>query len=173
MQKKQTHLMYGAITGMIVAVLSLIFYITGLSFKYTYIQYIIQIPFLVGIIMNGMAYSKANDGFVTFGNIFGSCFKASMIVALIILAWSIISMLIFPEMKDKAMEMAHTEMAKNPKMTDEQMEMSMSIMRKYWTPLMVAGAIFGTLFYGAIFSLIGGAVAKKKGERPVTAGDNF
>lgn len=170
MEKKQTHLMYGAVSGIACVILSLTLYVTGLTFKHPYISMVIQIPFLVGIIMNAIAYSKANDGFVTFGNVFGSGFKASMIIALLVMAWTVISMMIFPEMKDKAMEMQHTELAKNPKMTDEQIEMSMSMMKKYWTPILIGGSILGTLFYGAIFSLIGGAVAKKKGERPMTAG---
>ena len=77
-------------------------------------------------------------------------------------------MYIFPEMKDKAMEIARAEMAKNPKMTDEIMDTSMNMMKKYWNVFLIAGAIFGTLFFGAIFSLIGAGIAQKKGTQPFT-----
>ena len=53
-------------------------------------------------------------------------------------------------------------MAKNPKMTEEQINMALDMTRKYFNVFMVAGIVFGTLFIGAIFSLIGAAVAKKK-----------
>jgi hypothetical protein len=167
MEKKQTHVMYGFIAGISMVILSLILYLTGIMFKSDYASWISLIPFLIAAILNAMAYSKANDGFVTFGNVFGSCFKMSMIVAIVLVAWNIVAMFALPEMKTKILELAHDKMAKNPKMTDEQIEMAMNMTTKYWNIFAIAGAIFSGLFYGAIFSLIGGAVAKKKGERPM------
>ena len=172
MEKKQTHIMYGFITGILMAIVSLVIYLTGLSFKpgMDYIQYVAYIPFLVGTILNAGAYSKANDGYVTFGNVFGSCFKAAMLVTLVIIAWSIISVFAFPDMKEKALNIARDKMANgNQKMTDEQMDMALNLTKKYFTAFMIAGVIFGTLFYGVIFSLIGGLIAQKKGNPPITS----
>ena len=75
-------------------------------------------------------------------------------------------MYLFPEMKDKAMEIARESMAKRPGATDEQIEMGMNVMKKFFNVFLIAGALFGTLIVGVIFSLIGGAVAEKKGPRP-------
>ena len=172
MEKKQTHIMYGFISGIAMVIIGLILYVTGQSFK-TGMSYIAYIPFIIGIILNGIAFSKANGGYVTFGNVFGSCFKASMIVTIVMVAWSVVSMYIFPEMKDKALELARQKMAENPKITDEQIEMGLNITKKYWNVFLIAGAIFGTLFYGAIFSLIGAAASPKKGEQPEQVADNF
>ncbi len=171
MEKKNTHIMYGLFTGIAMVIIGLIIYLAGAAFK-PGVPYIAYIPFLVGIILNAVAFSKANDGFVTFGNVFGSCFKATMIVTLVMVAWSLLSMTIFPEMKEKAIEMAREQMAKNQKMTDEQIDTYIAMTKKYWNVFLIAGAIFGNLFYGVIFSLIGGAVAKKNGAPPVTS-DNF
>lgn len=154
------------------AVISLIIYITGMTFK-TGMSWVPHIPFLIGLILNANAYSKANDGYITFGNAFGSCFKASMIVALVMITYSVITIFVFPEMKEKMIEMQREQMAQNPKMTDEMMDTATGITQKYWNVMLMAGVIFGTLFSGAIFSLIAAAIAKKKGERPMTAGDNF
>jgi uncharacterized membrane protein YciS (DUF1049 family) len=172
MEKKNTHLVYGLITGVALVIVQMVLYLTGLAFKGSAMQYVAQVPFLVGIIMNAIAFSKANDGFVSFGNVFGSGFRMSMIVALIVLAWSVIALFALPGMKEKAMEMARTEMLKNPKVTEEAAEMSLAMMRKYWNVFMTAGVIFSNIFWGAIFSLIGAAVAKKKGPEPMVA-DNF
>ena len=160
----------GFITGFAMVIVGLIIYLLGAAFK-PGMQYISYIPFLAGIILNGMAFSKANDGYVTFGNVFGSCFKASMIVTIVIIAWSIISMYLFPEMKVKAMEMARQEMVKNQKITDEQLETALDFTKKYWNTFLIAGAIFGTLFFGAIFSLVGAAIPEKKGENPFKANE--
>lgn len=172
MEKKQTHIMYGFISGVAMVVIAAVLYVTGITMKNEYASYIAQIPFLAGIILNAMAYSKANDGFVTFGNVFGSGFKMSMIVAIVMVAWMIASAFIFPDMKEKILQMSRDNMmARSQRLTEDQIDMSINFMRKYWTVIMVGSAILGTLFFGAIFSLIGGAVAKKNGERPMA--DHF
>lgn len=148
------------------AVLGLILYVTGLVFK-NGIQYLEYIPFLAGMILNAQAFSKANDGNVTFGNVFGSCFKGSMVAAIVMVAWAVITIFIFPEMKEKVIDMMREKMAQNPKVTDEIMEQSAQMTRKYWNVMAVAGAIFGTLLYGAIFSLVGAAIAKKNPVRTI------
>jgi hypothetical protein len=173
MEKKNTHIVYGFVTGFTMVIFGLILYLTGLSFRpdMKYVTYLSMLPFIIGIVMNGIAFSKANDGFVTFGNVFGSCFKASMIVTIVAVGWGIISMIIFPEMKEKALEMAHDNMVKQ-KMTDEQIDTAINISKKYWNVIMIAGGIFGNLFWGALFSIIGAGVAKKKGAQPFPS-DSF
>ena len=79
MKKIQTHQMYGFITGLVMVIISVVLYITGLGFE-PWAQYITYIPFLIGLIMNAQAYAKANDHYVTYGNVWGSCFKASAII---------------------------------------------------------------------------------------------
>lgn len=164
MERIQTHKTYGLIAGILMALFGLALYLAGLWTK-PWAQYVGYIPFLALIIMNAIAYSKANDHYVTFGNVFGSCFKASAIVVLISIIWAFIMIFIFPEMKEKGIEMARDQMAKNPELSDEQIDMSLQMTRKYWNVFMIAGALFINLFYGAVFSLIGAAVAKKKGTR--------
>ena len=163
--------MYGFITGLAMVLTTLIIHLAGATFVKG-MGYMSDIPFLIGIILNGMAFSKANDGYVTFGSVFGSCFKASMIVAICVLSWSLISMVVFPHMKDDAIEFTRKEMAKNPQMTDDQIDMALGMTRKYWNVFLISGAIIGSLFFGTIFSLIAGGVATKKGLRPLGS-DSF
>ncbi|MCB0696923.1 MAG: DUF4199 domain-containing protein [Chitinophagaceae bacterium] len=158
----QTHKTYGLVTALAMIIVNVIFYVTGLTFKTGWAGYVQYVPFLIGIILNAQAYSKANDANVTYGSVFTSGFKSSAITALVLLAWTFLSVyLIFPEMKDKSMEMAAEQMAKNPNMTDEQIEMGLEMTKKFFIPFMVGGVIFGTMFFGAIFSLIGAAFAKR------------
>jgi len=166
MEKKNTHMMYGFITGLIMSAVGAILYLSGVALK-PGMQYVSYIPFLIGLILNAQAFTKANDGFVSYGNVFSSCFKATAIITLILLLWSLLSGVIFPHMKDEILEMTHKKMAENPKMTDEQIDMAMNMTKKYWTVFMVAGVVFITLFWGAIFSLIAAAIPKKKGAAPM------
>jgi len=168
MELKQTHIPYGFISGVVVVIVSLIIYLTGVELT-SWAQYLAFIPFLAGVVMDCIAYSKANDGFVTFGNVFGSGFKTTMIITIVIIAWRVISIYAFPEMKTRAIEMAHNQLAKNPQMTDEQIDMAMNITRKFYNSITVGSALLSSLFYGAIFSLIGAAAARKKGPKPFSS----
>ena len=170
-KKKQTHIIYGFITGLIMAIMNLVIYIANVGFKpgQSWIVNLIFLPFLGGVILNALAYSKANDGFVTFGNVFGSGFKATIIIILVMVVWSVISNMVFPDMKEKALELARTKIQESQnaqKMTDEQIETSIDFIRKHWTTIVVGTSILYNLFFGAVFSLIGAAAAKKKGDNP-------
>lgn len=156
---KQTHITYGFITALVMIIAGVILYISNLSFE-SWSQYVSYAIFLVGIILNANAFSKANDADVTFGKVFSSGFKASAIVTLATIAWSFISLMIFPDIMEKGMEMARAKMEERglgQDMIDQQMEMT----RKYFKAFMVGGILFMYMFVGALFSLIGAAIAKK------------
>jgi len=161
MEYKQTHIPYGLVTGLAMIVIGVILQVTNMNFA-PGIKWLGIVPFIIGIILNGIAFSKANDANVTFGKVYGSCFKATAIIAIVMFVWSLASLFIFPNMKDQMIEMTRAEMAKNPGMSEEIIEKSISITRKFYTSFLLGGALFGSLLYGAIFSLIGAAVAKKK-----------
>ena len=163
--KKQTHIPYGFVTALAMIVIGVILEVTKLSDK-PGTQLVGMAVFLAGIILNAQAYSKANNADVTFGQVFGSGFKASAIIAIVMVGWSFIALMIFPAIYDRALEKAHTDMAKNPRMTEEQIDTAINFTKKYFKILMVAGALFGTLVMGAVASLIGAAFAKKAPRQP-------
>jgi hypothetical protein len=159
MKKTNTHLVYGAIIGLAMVIVNVILYVADLSFN-NWAQWISHIPFIIGLILNAQAFSKANNADITFGQAFGSGFKASAVIALITLVWSFIAMAVFPEMQEKGMEVARARMTEKG-MSDEQIEQGIQMTQKYFKVFMVAGVIFGTMFFGAIYSLIAAAIAKK------------
>ncbi len=163
MTRVQTHLQYGGLTGLAMVIVMVGLYVAGLSFE-SWSQWITYIPFLAGLIMNALAYAKANDYRITFGNVFGSCFKATAIITLVLLAWGVLSTLIFPEMREKGLEIARERMMQDPNMTEETVDTALQMTDKFFLPFMIAGIVFGNLFFGAIFSLIAAAIPKKKGD---------
>jgi hypothetical protein len=170
MENKNTYIAYGLVTGLVIVIINIALSITGMIYKpeYRFVSMISYIPFLIGIVMNAIAFSKSRDGFVTYGNVFGNCFKATLVITVVMVVWSAISLFVFPEMKDKITEMQREQMVQK-NMTDEQIDMAIGMTKKYWNLFMFLGAILGTMILGAIFSLIGAAVAKKKGVTPFTA----
>jgi hypothetical protein len=165
-KKKQTHIAYGFITALVAVIVNVILEVAKLSDKPAF-QWLGMLILLIGLILNAQAYSKANDANITFGQAFGSCFKATAIVALVVTAWVLIAFMVFPNMETRMLEKAQNDMM-NKKMSEEQIDMAMKITRKYFKVFAVGGALFGTLAFGAIFSLIAAAIAKKN-PRPQAA----
>ena len=144
---KQTHIPYAVITAIVMVIIDVALYMGGLSFA-SWAQYVSLIPFLIGILLNAVAFSKANDQFVTFGNVFGSGFRVTAIIILISIVWGFISLMIFPEIVDKAIAMASEKMTKDGKLSDDQIEKAIEMTRKSFKLFMVAGILFGDLFMG-------------------------
>lgn len=163
----QTHIKHGVITGLALLVLGTIIYLMNWQMA-TWTQYVTYAIFLGGIVINAINYSKANHAEVTFGQVFSSGFKTTAIITLISIAWSVISIMIFPEMKEVSMEMARESMIKQG-MDDSQMDEALEATSKYFTLFAVMGVLFGYMLLGLLFSAIGAAVAKKKGKPQVTA----
>lgn len=115
-----------------------------------------------GIIWSCIHYAKQMQGDVTFGNVFAHGFKVTATLIVITVIYTLISMkLLFPEMTDKIIENAATEMEKNKNMSDEQIKQALEMTKKFMMPFAIGGIIFGYGVVGAIASAIGAGVAKK------------
>jgi hypothetical protein len=171
MKKTQTHIMYGFVTGLIMIAINAAMVVGKLSFnpKTQWIGLIAYAVFLGGLIMNAMAFSKANNEDITFGQAFSSCFKATAIIAIVCTAWALLSLVIFPNMETEMIELTRRKLIEQGKVSEDQIETIMSMTRKMFKVSLIAGAVFGTMILGALFSLIAAAVAKKN-PQPVYEG---
>lgn len=167
METKQTHMIYGLITAIALIALNLIVYVADLEDP-SWTQWVNYAIFFIGVLLNAFAFSKANDQYVTFGSVFSSGFKASAIITIISIAWFLVFMMIFPEMKEKGMEIARKSMEKK-QMSEEQIDQALEMTKKYYSVFTVGVLVFSYMFFGAIFSLVGAAVAKKKGNQPMVS----
>ena len=163
MEKQITsHIVKGAILGGISILFSIIIYIFNL-YTTQWLSWLSYAILIGGIIYGNVLFANQNDNKVTFGNIFAHGFKTTAVIIVITVLYTVLALyVLFPDMVDKIIELSRTEMLKNPKMTDEMIDQAMTMTKKLFLPFAVAGAIFGTGFIGAIGSLIGAAVAKKK-----------
>lgn len=166
-QKVTTPLVKGVIITLLLIVFGLIIYFTGQIGNSTigYLQYVILIA---GIIWCCTSYAKQMNGNVTFGNVFGHGFKTTAVVAAFMVIYTVIAVkFLFPDMVDQSMEIAKQKMQESSsKLSDEQIEQSLSMVRKFFIPFAIGGIILGFALIGAIASLIGAAVAKKNPPTP-------
>ena len=156
-----SHILKGAILGGISILFSIIIYVFNL-YTTQWLSWLSYAVLIGGIIYGNILFANQNNNDVTFGNIFAHGFKTTAVVIVITVLYTVLALyVLFPDMVDKIIEISRTEMAKNPKLTDEMIEQGITMTKKLFLPFAIAGAIFGTGFFGAIGSLIGAAVAKK------------
>ncbi len=149
----------GAIIGLIMIIVSIAASFLDLQAN-GYFQWVGYGIFLIGVILSISQYGKQINYNSTFGNYFAHGFKTSALVSLMMIVFLIVFMTIFPDFKEKALEVAKKDMA-DKKMSAEQMEQAINLTKKFFMVFLVGGALLGYLLFGAIASLIGAAVTKK------------
>ena len=172
MEEKKTMSIYtkGILISMIVIVLGIAGYLSGIAFNGWY-NWAVNGLLFIGIVIACIHFANENEGFVTFGKVFSHGFKVSAFVAIILVIYSVLSMqLIFPEIKEKAMEMSRQQMEEKGNMTDDQIDQAISFTKKYFLAFAIFGVLIGTVLFGLVASLVGAALAKKK---PVNPMDNL
>ncbi len=153
--------MKGLIISLFTIVLGIGLYLTDL-WQDKMLSSISWIIVIGGIIWSCIHYAKQMQGDVTFGNVFAHGFKVTATLIVITVIYTLLSMkVLFPEMTDKIIENAATEMEKNKQMSDEQIKQALDMTRKFMMPFAIGGIILGYAVVGAIASAIGAGVAKK------------
>jgi hypothetical protein len=126
-----------------------------------WVQWLTMGIYFAALIWSCILFSKQMNADVSFGQVFSHGFKTVAIVTLISIASFVISYFIFPEIKEKAMEMARQDMAKDERLTQEMIDQAINWTDKFYLVFGIIGSLFGFALTGAIASLIGAAVAKK------------
>jgi len=111
-------------------------------------------------------YSKSNDYQVSFGDLFSYGFKATAVYTVLFIGFLVLFAALFPDFKANAIETARTQMEAQKGVTEDQMEKGLEVMEKYFWPIAIGGTTVMFVIIGAIGSLIGAAVAKKRPQNP-------
>lgn len=153
----------GLIIGVILVLISLLSYILIPDMEdQQKTGYGLFLVVLAAIAWSGIQYAKDMNGNVTFGNVFGHSFKVAAVMTLIVVAYFILSVtVLFPEIKDKALELSYKQMSERKNMSEAQIDQAITMTKKYFLAFGIGGQLFGSLFLGAIGALIGAAIAKK------------
>ena len=164
-QKPISPLLKGVIISLLLITVSLVAYFTGQDTA-SWNRWLCNLLLLGGIIWSCISYGKQLNNNVTFGNVFAHGFKVSSIVTLISILFTLIFFLVFPEIKEKALDLARIEMEKSGNMSDEQIEQGIGLTRKFFYVFTIGVLIFAYMIVGTIASLIGAAVTKKQPRPP-------
>jgi hypothetical protein len=166
-KKVMTHTVKGLIVALLLIVLGLVAHFAGVDMQ-PWFRWLPLIILLAAIIWGCTYYSTQLNGYVTFGNVFAHGFKMTAVITVILIIWTVISItLVFPEVKEKAIDTARQQMEDRGTMSSSEIDRAIDITRRFFMAFTIGYILFGTLIVGAIASLIGAAVAKKKPVNPL------
>ena len=165
-KKSISHLVAGAILGIFMIVYSLGLYFTNMQQQGAagWLAYCIMIA---GLIIFIMMYGKANNNQVSFGNLFSYGFKATAFMTLIVVIYTVLSFIMIPEMKEKIFETARENLEKQGKLSESEIDKAIEMTRKFFNVFMIGGILLTYAIIGALGSLIGALVTKKRPYNPL------
>lgn len=167
MEKKQTSaVMVGLIISLVLIVLSLVLYFTDL-YTATWSQYIGFAVLVGGIIWGVVNHGREREHRVGFGNLFGFGFRVTAVIICLMIAYTLLSTFIFPDIKEKVIEIARQQALDNPAADAAQVEAGMEMFAKNYNLFMVLTIVFWYMVIGAIASVVGAAVTKKNQQAPI------
>jgi|26BtaG_2_1085354.scaffolds.fasta_scaffold00030_22 hypothetical protein len=160
---------YGAILGLVITVLAVSMYVSGMLLSGDqwpiYIFYLF-FPIFIGYCV--YSYRNKNAGFLGLGQ----AIKVGVTVAVVGgIVYGIYNLIFFyfiePDITDQLMEVARAKMfEENPNMKEEEAEMALSFVKKFSNPLFSSAMyILLSAVFGFLYGLISGAIFKR--ERPI------
>ena len=139
--KVMTHITKGLLTGLILIIIGIAAYFGKFAEKSWY-NWVSNIILFGAIIWGCIYYANQLDGKVTFGNIFAHGFKMSVVIALILIVYTAIAMsVLFPDMKDKALEMARQKMEEGGKLSEDQINQGIEMTKKFFPQRLDTGIV--------------------------------
>lgn len=151
----------GIFISLILIVLSMVIYFAGQS-QNKAIQWIQSALFGIGIIWACISFSKQMNGNITFGNAFAHGFKTSAATTAILLTYLFLFLkFIAPSFIDQTLEISRQQMEAQGKLTPDQIDQALTMTKKFFVPFAIGGGLIMYALLGALFSLIGAAIAKK------------
>lgn len=164
-------ILFGVLFGVIMVLEFVITYVIGMkSLVETSVGLIVNIANymvlpLLFIYLGCTNYkNNINNGFISFGECLKTGVSITFIAALIYAVFNVIFNYIFPEFIEEMVAITKGAMlTKNPNMTSKELEMGISMIRKFMNPLIVFPVTLAMYsFFGLIYSLIVGAIVKNE-----------
>jgi Protein of unknown function (DUF4199) len=164
-KKPITHFVAGLIIASLLIIYSMFLTFMDLTGNQS-LSYISMVILLAGIIFFVTQYGKSVDHTATFGQLFSYGFKTTAIATIVVIAFQIIFFLIFPEYKEKIIDISREQMLKQGNLPEAQIEQALEMVRKFFWVGLIGGSLFFNLVAGAIGSLIAAGITKKVPQSP-------
>lgn len=118
------------------------------------LQYITYCIYVAGIWWTLLSLKKETRNTATFKQYFAEGFKCFIVVTLLMVLFTLVFILLHPEMKDQMVAMMRTAIAKMKDVTPLDIETRIATAKKAFLPSLLIGAVFGYLAIGTLISVI-------------------
>ncbi len=169
-EKKPIMLKYGTILGLLTVFISVLSYVINgaENLERPFWEKALGYLIIIGVIVIGIKkFKELNNGNLKLIDAIKTGVGIALIGGLIVGVYIFIFFnYIEPEFIDRIMEMTQEKMIEqNPDMDEEQMEMALSMSKKFMSPLaMMFFSVIGNLIMGLIISLVAGLIMKHEEE---------
>ncbi len=169
-EKKPIMLKYGAILGLLTVFVSVLSYVINgaENLERPFWEKALGYLVIIGVITMGIKkFKELNNGNLKIGDAIKTGVGIALIGGLIVGVYIFIFFnYIEPGFIDRIMEMTQEKMIEqNPDMDEDQMEMALSMSKKFMSPLaMMFFSVIGNLIMGLIISLVAGLIMKHEEE---------
>lgn len=156
---------YGVMLGVIMILIAVIMYVTGMPLEgKQWPQFLYYLFFPAGIIIAIKNFKNENDNFLSLSEALKLGLAIAVISAILFIVYTLLfNYIIDPTYNEAIIEVALDKMSESPNVTDEQIEQTTKFMKFMSNPLL-GGAVWLalSLFFGLIYSLVGGLVMKRE-----------
>lgn len=156
----------GVLLGVSSVILSVIMYVMNMHLDRNWIAGTLGFVLMIIFIVMGINQFKKNNGtFLSLSQALKIGVGIAVVAGIIGTIYQLIFMnVIEPDFMDKMMEKQYEQMVEsNPNMTQEQLDMSIEMAKKFSSPAITAAfSLIASAFFGLIISLIAGLVMKKE-----------
>lgn len=161
-----THIAKGIVLAMVLIVISLVGHILNIDLE-SWFGWISIGLFVIVVMWCVNYYGKQMNYTETFGNLFAHGFKVTAVAICIVFIYTLLSVyVLFPDSIDRIVKKGIEKALQDGKMTSDQVDRSMPMVKKITTISILAGSVIVNAIIGAIGSLLGAAITKKKPKDP-------
>ena len=161
---KKIALPNGVLLALTTIVISVIVYVMGMTYEQPWWQSLLNFAAMLWFVIYGIkAYKKDNSGYLSLAEALKTGLAITLIAGVIGSIFTyLFTTIIEPDFVMNMLEASRVKMLEdNPEMTQEQIDMAMSISEKMMSPgILTAIGVIASLFFGFIISLISGLVLK-------------
>ena len=151
----------GLITGTIMILISIGIYLAKKDFD-NGLQYIVYATYVAGILWTLLIFKKEAGDTATFKACFSEGFKCFIVVTFLMVLFTLVFILIHPELKVQMAAIMRVEYAKDINMAPLDIENRVNGARKFFLPGYLMGAVLSYLAIGALVTLITVAFLSRK-----------
>ncbi len=143
----------GIITGIVMIIMSVCIYLVKKSFE-NGLQYIVYATYVAGILWTLFIFKKDTGNTATFKQYFSEGFKCFIVVTLLMVVFTLVFILLHPELKDQMAASMRIEYAKSKDLTTVDIENRIAAAKKIFLPAYLMGAVMGYLIIGVLITVI-------------------